>query len=585
MSRIPVWYENPSEDLAILSTSVQADNCDYPKISVVDTPLSVEPISRTRSNSIAKNTGKENKYAIPHASACSQLVPHSYMRFLLLSDSDRHCAKRKADNVRRGEATICRSDAAEKSSSRRRVGDHQKTCPIENLLRHGVTENLTKLQEGLTKYESGASGFGAQSGLFILYDPCTEAGKSLYLWLQQLGFGCSPYNEDPVLFLPSSKVRASPGLSHCSSHLYSPHHFLPFPPRLLAQVSALKVAMSKHRAPSDSKMTSAFFSASQCTSEPPTPSTSSSAKSRPTSSKHRSAKKPPGSACTRAQRRVLQEHKRRVLQEHKSSNIMEGGGGGGGDAREGRDVVGYDDQSVGDVSLSLCMNDADVAFQCALSLAPQSRLPPPTCKSSTVLAAVKTFGGASKQHKSFSISSFGVGVTVAPPKEEEMPVLVLQADKLEARLGVAVAVSVEVVSAAEAGDAVARRPSAPLASLLQRREGKERKEKRLLVDLDVDSGDDLFDDARPLSTSVLACSSSSSHCSASLLLASLPPQRPRSATYAGVRRSLTRKAPRRRLETPSPDSAWSSDAPDSVTKGVSDPPLSPPPLHEHSACN
>jgi hypothetical protein len=259
--------------------------------------------------------------------------------------------------------------------------------------------------------------------------------------------------------------------------------------------------LSKHSISINPKMQNAFFEASS------QPSTTCLGDDDKVCSKHRSEKKKKSS-----------KSKYRGLQLSKSDNII-------ADSDTPRDMCksksrsqrSRDETPAGDVSLSLCMLDADSLFnQSAAAAGPgavsssltstsdlRSLKPKPVLSiggsgtgsssgSSGIGTATRTFGkagtttpaaagggGVARQQKSFSVDCFGAGIKVAPPS----PILVVIAAAKEGR---------------ETNKATRRRSRSETVFY-----------KRGLDEDNSACHEDSFGAVRPLSTSSLSCSTAS----------------------------------------------------------------------------
>ena len=302
------------------------------------------------------------------------------------------------------------------------------------------------------------------------------------------------------------------------------------------QVASVKTALGKYitiSKPEKNIMKAAFFEAAnvELGAGLPTPSSSSTSevtantksKSRKKNSGKQQHSSKKGSSSSRS--------KRKGLQVPKSSNVMEGDG---------------------DVSLSLCMSDADVAFQTISSSQDSRPLIPIASANCSSGAASKTFGRSSKQDGVvFAASSIGVGVTVVQPVEVEY-------DSLKETDDVAKVTTMENSITCNSDDAI---------STLRLRRGGDimtRILNNLSVSVDNDSDDDL-DEVRPMS----ACSRPRRNSLSLSADGSKARQRCHSETNASRCGTGPRKAHRPRRSTPSPSTLWGDyDMPDSVTKKV-----------------
>ena len=84
-----------------------------------------------------------------------------------------------------------------------------KKSVLEVIICKGLCENVRKLQECVTNYETKVTGFSTQDGLLMRHDD-TEAGFALYSWLCEIGF-VPVIIDHPVLQLASGKVREGGG--------------------------------------------------------------------------------------------------------------------------------------------------------------------------------------------------------------------------------------------------------------------------------------------------------------------------------------------------------------------------------------
>jgi hypothetical protein len=95
-----------------------------------------------------------------------------------------------------------------------------KNNGLEKIIRRGLCENVNKLRECLTKYETKVTGFSTQDGLLMRYDD-TDAGFALYSWLLEIGFTAPVNSDHPVLQLPSNKVRGTIVIHPYINYYYS----------------------------------------------------------------------------------------------------------------------------------------------------------------------------------------------------------------------------------------------------------------------------------------------------------------------------------------------------------------------------